>query len=258
MAELISQSVEPALEYFPLLILGILPSLIWLFYFLEKDNDPEPRMMIVTVFIFGMIGAMVAGSLQPVLRSLLYRLADCPDLNCPEMTLVGLLDSFLIVAFLEELSKLVAVLFGVFHLAKKEIDEPVDLIIYMITAGLGFAALENYLYFNHAPSSILTEVIFLRFAITTLFHALAAGLMGYFLALSVRRLRKDVALAGLVTVSFFHTLYNVLVEMITGDERLIYPSLLLTFLMILTLALMKAFTELKKMKGISLPFANKN
>ena len=240
------------MEYLPFITLGVLPSLIWLVYFLEKDNEPEPKMRIILVFVFGVLGALVAASIQGPARETLYSL-DPASFSETQLLLVSFFDSFILVAFLEEFVKLLAVLIGVFILGVKELDEPVDFIIYMITAGLGFAALENYIYFSRAPSQMMAELVFLRFAITTLFHGMVAGILGYFLALSVRRIRKSIVFVGLVIVTFLHTLYNVLIELMGASEGLIYPIALLGFLFLLTVLLLKSFKTTKEMKGVCKP-----
>ena len=240
------------MEYLPFITLGVLPSLIWLVYFLEKDNEPEPKIRIILVFIFGVLGALLAASVQGPAREALYSL-DSTALSETKLLLISFFDSFFLVAFLEEFVKLLAVLIGVFALGVKELDEPVDFIIYMITAGLGFAALENYIYFSRAPSQMMAELVFLRFAITTLFHGMVAGILGYFLALSVRRIRKSIVFVGLVIVTFLHTLYNVLIELMGASEGLAYPIALLGFLFLLTVLLLKSFKTTKEMKGVCKP-----
>ncbi len=46
---------------YPLYIfLGILPSIIWLLYYLKKDTHPEPRLMILKIFFWGMLSALPA------------------------------------------------------------------------------------------------------------------------------------------------------------------------------------------------------
>lgn len=44
--------------FFFYLFLGITPSLIWLLYYLKKDIHPEPKRMIVRVFILGMLATI--------------------------------------------------------------------------------------------------------------------------------------------------------------------------------------------------------
>lgn len=225
-----------------LITLGVLPSLIWLFYFLEKDKKPEPKKMILLIFVFGVLGAAVIATGQEYLRNLIIS-------SNLKTSLIAFLDSFLAISLLEETTKFLSagliIIFGVHNL-----DEPVDFIIYMITAGLGFAALENYLYFSRASSSIIAELVFLRFAITTLFHSLSSGILGYFIAVSAKKMRIRTMFTGLIIVTFFHTLYNTLIELIATESGLFYSTALLAFIFLLTVVLVKAFKETKKMKSI--------
>jgi RsiW-degrading membrane proteinase PrsW (M82 family) len=59
----------------------------------------------------------------------------------------------------------------------RELDEPVDGVIYGITLGLGFASLENFLW----ASLFGFKVAVLRAVVTTLAHAAFSGWAGYYL-----------------------------------------------------------------------------
>lgn len=235
-------------DYLIFIILGVLPALIWLCYFLEKDKEPEPKLMILVVFLMGILGAKVAATIQEPIRNLIYSM---DPVTLTEMKMIGIVltDAFFVVALLEESVKFIPLLF-LLAFGIKELDEPVDFIIYAITAGLGFAALENYFYFSVAPTGQIAELVFLRFAITTLFHAMAAGIMGYFLILAIRRMKKSLIPLGLMVVAFLHTLYNILIDLMIQSEEIIYPCALLVFLFLLTLLLLKGFSKAKAMKSI--------
>ncbi len=82
-------------------------------------------------------------------------------------------------AFIEESIK-----FAVVYLIVRRsqyFDEKIDSMIYMITAGLGFAALENILILTD-PSLVLAEVATLRSIGATLLHAFASGILGFYWA----------------------------------------------------------------------------
>ncbi len=231
------------MDFYLFFSLGILPSLIWLLYFLEKDKDPEPKQMIVLAFGLGILGAGLASLFQGYLREIIMNLTGFKP------AVIAFLNSFLAISFLEESTKFLAASF-IFVFGVKNIDEPVDFIIYMITAGLGFAAFENYLYFSNAAATIIAELIFLRFAITTLFHALSAGILGYFISRAVRTRSDYLIFTGLITVTFLHTLYNALIELMSTTGDLFYSSFLLVFIFLLSLVLVTAFTKTKEMKSI--------
>ncbi|MBI3274099.1 MAG: PrsW family intramembrane metalloprotease, partial [Candidatus Colwellbacteria bacterium] len=98
-----------------------------------------------------------------------------------------------------------------------EFDEPVDGMIYMISAALGFAAIENVLtMFNLVPDGIdvAFKTLALRFVGATLLHALASGLIGYFLAMAwfFREHKKKLIMFGIVLATLFHMAFNMLIS----------------------------------------------
>src|SRR3989344_2683483 len=116
--------------------LGFIPSLAWLSYYLRKDCHPEPRYLIARVFFMGILIAPLA-----VLAQWLFS-----QIGLTFSASFSISDSivfFIIAAFIEETVKFLAVKYTVLHNSK--FDEPVDAMIYMIIAGLGFAAVENIL-----------------------------------------------------------------------------------------------------------------
>lgn len=104
------------------------------------------------------------------------------------------LNIFLGVALVEEILKYLVVKQKV--LSHSEFDEPVDVMLYMIIAALGFATLENILIFFQFGPQFLWEkalgISIFRFWGATFLHTLTSGFIGYFLALSLRkRKRRD-------------------------------------------------------------------
>ena len=129
-----------ASEVLVLVVLGLLPSLIWLFYYLKNDLHPEPRSLIVKTFIMGALFAPIVALLQWLFVFASQYITTLPSPN---------IAFFYWAAAVEEVIKLLAVRAAVLNNA--EFDEPTDAMIYMITAALGFAAIENIL--------VLAEVI---------------------------------------------------------------------------------------------------
>ena len=54
-------------KYLFYILLSFLPSLIWLSFYLKKDKHPEPRRMVVKIFIWGMLLAPLAAILELLL-----------------------------------------------------------------------------------------------------------------------------------------------------------------------------------------------
>ncbi|MBI1754806.1 PrsW family intramembrane metalloprotease, partial [Candidatus Azambacteria bacterium] len=136
-----------------LVLLGVAPSIVWLWYFLRKDDNPEPKKMILKVFVFGFFSTFVAFTLEWALIKAVtdWKLA-C--LHCESAipyfpqtwgaTWAALLFSFAVLAslaFIEEWVKYIAAKAQIIRSAY--FDEPVDAMIYLIVAALGFAAAEN-------------------------------------------------------------------------------------------------------------------
>jgi len=190
--------MAPLFYYGLLVFAGILPSLLWLFYFLKNDPHPEPRYLIAKTFLMGIIISPLAIILEVIFIRLF-------------LIQQGAASFFLWGAFVEEFVKFFAVLIIVFR--SPEFDEPVDAMIYMITAALGFAAMENILFlFQQVPNGVhaTATLWFLRFFGATLLHALASAFLGYFIALAwfFHHHAKKFILVGLAFATFFHFAFN--------------------------------------------------
>src|SRR3989344_694248 len=109
---------------------GVLPALIWLAFWLHEDyKHPEPRGLILKTFLLGMLAVVFVLPFQKGV-----------DFLFPGMTFIAIL----LWVILEELFKLGAAYIG--GLKSVDDNEPINPIIYMITAALGFVALENALF----------------------------------------------------------------------------------------------------------------
>lgn len=180
---------------------GILPSFIWLHFLLKEDDRcPEPRLLIFFAFLAGAAAVLLALPLE--------RFA------------VALLDSGLpvIVAWATIEETLKYLLAALLVLWRRSVNESVDLVIYMLTVALGFAALENALFLiapfagGHIVQGILTDN--LRFVGSTLLHVIASSAIGFALAFSYRMDRGRRALfasGGLILAIVLHTVFNFLI-----------------------------------------------
>jgi RsiW-degrading membrane proteinase PrsW (M82 family) len=145
---------------------------------------------------------------------------------------IFLLYNFLGIAFIEELLKYLVVREKV--LRSPAFDEPVDAMLYMIIAALGFAALENLFFLLGANGLVATAVIsLLRFLGATFLHALCAGVIGYFLILSIYETKKRsrFIFLGIILATVLHGCYNISIIKITEDSRFILlPIIILVYL----------------------------
>ena len=247
------------ITYIIFIILGFTPSIIWLLFYLRKDAHPESKRMVLKIFLYGILSAVLAGLIEIEISAGLSFFGGNFLQRFP--FLFFLVSQFIIIALVEELSKLLIVKEKV--ISDPEFDEPVDVMLYMIIAALGFAALENILVlFLGEEPMLLREAITItsfRFIGATLLHALCSGALGYFLALSFFEPKKRIRLIfkGTIIAVLLHGLFNTSIMVI--EESLMeknYPLLFFSviFLVILLSGLAffisSGFKKLKKIKSI--------
>lgn len=229
-------------NYLFYIILGIAPSIIWLLFYLKKDKKPEPKGKILQVFGGGVVAALLAATTETII---LKKLVGLEVLS----RVTKIIFIFLIIAFIEEILKYLIVRFLVFK--NSELDEPIDIVIYMIIAALGFAALENVFLFFSEELQIFETVLVaaLRFVGATLLHALSSGIFGFFIALSFLNPKKRPMLlfAGILLSVILHALYNFFIIKTDSFWRFALPGALLICLISF---LGFCFKKLKNMKSV--------
>ena len=215
-----------------LVTLGILPSLVWLSFYLKKDCHPEPKYLLPKAFLMGIIISPLAILLQLGFSEgvgyFFDRASDPLQQGTPAF--------FLWSSFVEEFLKFFAVYLIVVR--SPEFDEPVDGMIYMISAALGFAAIENVLVmFNLISDGAGTALntLALRFVGATLLHALASGLTGYFLAMSwfFQEHKKKLIIFGLIMATLFHAAFNMLIASAQESANPVIGLVYTTFMLII-------------------------
>lgn len=233
------------MPYFILFIFALSPSVIWLLFFLRKDAHPESNSMILKIFFYGMLVAIPAIFIEIGFFQEITKLNFSPFF-------ISLLNIFIGVALVEELLKYLVVKTKV--LKNPEFDEPLDLMLYMIIAALGFVALENILIFL-SPEAYLLKfgetliLAFFRFVSATFLHALASGTFGYFLALSFfeTKKRKILFFIGLSLATLLHGLYNFFIMEEGGFPKLFFPTIIILGLIIFVSF---GFRKLKKLRSV--------
>lgn len=228
-----------------LIVLGFIPSLVWLGYYLKKDPRPEPRYLISRVFFLGIVLAPLAIIAQWIFREFAL------DINS-NFQITASVYFFLWAAFVEEIVKFLAVKFVVLH--NPAFDEPVDAMIYMISAALGFAAIENILVlFQAIPNGAYAalQIWFLRFVGATLIHAVSSAFVGYFLAVAwfYHRHSGKLIWAGLGIATFLHFVFNII--LLSTDGRPIGFLYTMVFLLITASIIAWLFNKIRKFAFLS-------
>ncbi|MFY9463219.1 MAG: PrsW family intramembrane metalloprotease [Candidatus Sungiibacteriota bacterium] len=194
------------------LLLAFLPPIFWLLFYLREDRHPEPKRLLLVAFLGGMAAAGLAVAAE------LLVLGQKGALIFGNTSATDVLITFLIIALIEEYVKYLPVKF----LIEKRLDfnEPVDAMIYMMTAALGFAALENALFLLPAFNQNLSLGLGIatnRFLGANLLHALSSGIVGFFLARAwFHPHRRHFVALGIIIASLLHTLFNTLILMRDG------------------------------------------
>lgn len=227
---------------------GVLPSLVWLSYYLRKDVHPEPKKMILKIFLWGALITLPVFFVQIGFTKLL----DAFSIN----TLIkSFLYWILIIAFSEELFKYLVVRAKAVN--SPNLDEPLDVMLYMVVAALGFAALENVLYL-FAPSDQMSfnqlinrslVIVVIRFVGATFLHTLCSAVVGYALAMSFcqEKGRYIYPVLGIAIATLLHGLYNFSIMTLDGYIKFAVPA---TIILTLAFLVFSGFDKLKKMKGI--------
>jgi len=212
---------------------ALIPAFFWVWFWLREDKlKPEPFFLIAITFIAGMAVVPMALPLQKLA-------IDMYTGN----------NIMLVWVIVEEVLKYAVALVIVFW--NKEVDEPIDMIIYMIVVALGFAALENALFiFNPLIigdylNSALTGGF--RFLGATLLHVLASGTVGVFLALAYYKSKITQLLYGtfgLFIAIVLHYLFNISIMDASGETILVvflfvWIGIILLFLLFEKIKLME-------------------
>lgn len=246
MADLISSSPAFLLQTFIYaLIGGLFPALIWLWFWMHENHDhKEPKYVLWLTFISGMCAVFLVYPMQK-----LAQLALGEPLDGIHIIFVW--------AALEELIKYLAAY--VFALSDRvdAFDEPIDAFVYLMTASLGFAAMENTLFLL-APllhGEPLTSSILLgnmRFMGANLLHVASSGLLSLFIAYSYFKpvwKQHFYTLLGLITAFVFHAAFNYVLTLIEGGvigkEKIF---LAFSFVWITLIILILALEKVKKIK----------
>ncbi len=181
------------------LIAGLLPSLIWLWFWLREDSEHgEPRWLLTVSFAGGVVVVVFALMLEKMIAD------NVIDDNL----------KYTLWAATEEILKFLVV--AVIVLKSKYNDEPLKAMIYCIVVALGFAALENALFLMEpiAMGTIAQSIITgnMRFIGATLVHIVSSAAVGFAIGLTFYSGFTNKLLTvflGLIAAISIHAAFNI-------------------------------------------------
>ncbi len=133
--------------------------------------------------------------------------------------------------------------------------------IYLITAALGFTAMENMIYLARTVQQGLNldysliqhiqatlAVWTLRFTGATLLHTLSSAIAGYFLAMAwfYRHHAKSLIIMGLAVATLFHFAFNVFVSLPGNQTEITALALSTTLLIIMAFLVSVLFDKIRE------------
>jgi len=215
---------------------GILPALAWLSFWLREDTHPEPTKLIFKSFFYGMCAVPFALVFQFLINYFVLQEKGIEYTfftNYPLALLV-----IVLWAASEEYFKYKAAYLS--GLKTRHNDEPIDPMIYMITAALGFAALENTLFIfwpllaGESTTAFMTGNM--RFIGSTMLHVATSAIIGLFVSFTFyksKQIKRSHLLMGFATAISLHTLFNSFI--IRAEEFTIvgFASVWLTIILII-------------------------
>lgn len=178
--------------------LAALPAALILLYVYRLDKRrPEPAGLVGRSVLYGFLAVIPAVGLELGLSALLPPFQGLPR---------AFVDAFVVAALVEEGVKLFFLRRYIFK--RPEFDERMDGIVYAVAISLGFAFVENFIY-GYGDFRILL----LRAFTSVPLHAIAAGIMGYYVGLAKvleasGAPRRGLELRGLGLAILVHGLYD--------------------------------------------------
>ena len=217
---------------------GIIPSLLWLWFWLkENKKNPEPKGILTIVFIMGMLAVIFVLPIQKFIQG---------NVDSNEL-------KFILWASAEEIIKYLAVIIVLYKTTYA--DKPIDWPIYLITAALGFAAIENALFLIK-PLSIGENTISLltgqlRFLGSTLLHTVSSGILGIALGISLHMegvKKKLYLVVGFILAIALHNVFNFFIIRVNENDGNYFLEILKVFgfLWVVAIIVILLFEKVKR------------
>lgn len=181
------------------------PALFWMGYWRWKDRfRPEPFTALGGTYLLGFAAGMLC--LRAYQASAMIGLPEDPASLAEKSPAAFALYAVFVIGPLEEGVKLIA--FLAFCLTLRELDEPIDGIVYAACLGLGFASYENLFYMEELTGFARYG----RAAASPLVHTLFASIWGLAIARAKLEGRPIVvpALGSFTLAVLAHGIYDAL------------------------------------------------
>lgn len=186
-------------------VLTFLPTILLMTYFYRHDRNREPGKALTGTFLLGMFAFIPVVLVENLLSSF-------GVLSNANSHVYNLYDMFVNVAIPEESFKLLVVV--LYSARTKAFDEPMDGMVYGVTAALGFATVENIFYV--VDGGLSTAVI--RAILSVPSHAFWGAILGYSVAqVRFRGKMKSSILLGLLIAVSLHSVFNYLLLTVEGS-----------------------------------------
>ncbi|EFK97805.1 conserved hypothetical protein, membrane [sediment metagenome] len=243
------------------LVGGLLPALVWLWFWMWQDKKtPEPKGLIALSFFAGMLIVFFVLPLQQLVAASMSLIMATSDTLAFKLALVPPEEQTVRVtlwAFIEEFAKYSTVFLIAFR--SKHFDEPKDAIIYLITAALGFAAMENTMYLYKIITDPMSTGVIAgldnvssRFIGATTVHIVSSAFIGIavaFVFYAPRFIKIIATTIGILVATLLHAYFNlsIILSDTTLKQLLMFtPFWAAIVIIIILLALIGKFTKTNK------------
>lgn len=219
------------------LVTVVAPIAFWFWFFIWQDRaEPEPKKLLFKTFALSIGVFLFSVWVEGFIDAVFFGSNDLDLLGNAPVLSAALVISVFSAGIIEEFFKYLALKEFIYR--RVEFNQIADGIFYAVTLALGFAFIENSLYFSrfYAEASVGTLAIdsLIRGIATTLLHITAAGLIGYGLGKAKfdSGHRKSIIVKYLASAIILHGGFNVIIVFSSGI-LFAFPLVFLVFLYLL-------------------------
>lgn len=211
----------------------VLPVFFWLWFFRWKDQaEPEPYRLILVLFFLGFVAALIASFAEELIMPYDMDEAMNASSNGTGKAPLILIVFGIMAGVIEELTKFGILRWYVYY--KSSFNQIADGVIYAVTLAMGFALLENTLYFFstfYYLQDFITwfYVIMMRAIMPLLMHIVSTGIMGLYIGRKKFTCdhKKTLLMKGFLIAIFLHCSYNSILFLLDPKFALIAGAILI-------------------------------